>query len=353
MPEGASGSGDMVAVRWHARGDVRVDRVPLPHPPRSGELGLAVCWCGICGTDVHEYLAGPAVVPVRPHPGSGLSAPMALGHEISARITSVGDGVQGFAVGDLVVLDALIPCGTCPPCKRDDVHLCERQGHLGMSADGGLAEFLTVPTSMAVLVPAGVPEDLAALAEPMAVAFHAVQLAGELAGPAVVLGAGTIGLCVAALVRDGGGTVTVLDTSAPRRGRAAALGFAVGEPHAASIADRAASVFECSGAAAAAVLAPKLARSGGLVVVVGLPSEVVPIDVTDLVLREIRIQGSVSHTRERDLRPAIAFVAEHLDLAAALVTARIDLVHTVRDGLDVLADADSSAHTKILVRVAQ
>ncbi len=351
MSKNSGSTGEMRAARWHARGDVRLERVARPAPPGAGELALAVCWCGICGTDVHEYLAGPAVVPVEPHPGTGRCAPITLGHEISARVTAVGVDVNGFAVGDLVVLDALLPCASCAACRRGDVHLCERQGHLGMSADGGLAEYLTVPSTMAVVVPPDVPEDLAALAEPMAVAMHAVQLAGDVDGPAVVLGAGTIGLCVAALLRAAGCSVSVLDTAAPRRDRAATLGFATGEPPIGPVRDRAAVVVECSGAAAAASLAPSLVRSGGTVVIAGLPSEPVPVDVADLVLREVCVKGSMSHTRERDLRPAIAFIAAHPELVAALITARIELVDVVRDGFDVLADAASSAHTKILVRV--
>lgn len=353
MSENTGVTGEMLAVRWHARRDIRVERVPRPPLPRAGELALAVRWCGICGTDVHEYLAGPAVVPVEPHPGTGRRAPITLGHEVSARVSAVGADVDGFAVGDLVVLDALLPCATCGSCRRGDPHLCERLGHIGMSADGGLGEFLTVPATMAVVVPAGVREDHAALAEPLAVAMHAVGLAGDVDGPAIVLGAGAIGLCVAALLRDAGRAVRVLDPAAPRRDRATALGFDTDEPGAAVGVERAALVVECSGAAAAVTLAPTLARSGGIVVVAGLPTEPVPMDVADLVLREVRVQGSMSHVRERDLRPAVAFIAAHPDLAEALITARIDLAHTVRDGLDVLADAASSAHTKILVRVAQ
>ena len=339
----------MTAVRWHGRQDVRVDRVAPPPAPGPGQVRVAVAWCGICGTDLHEYRAGPFLIPLTPHPTTGCRAPIVLGHEISGHVESVGDGVDEVAVGDLVVLNALLPCGTCRPCRRGAPHLCTRLGHLGFSADGGLAELLSVPLDMVVAVPAGVPADLAALAEPFAVAMHAVGVAGDPVGAdCVVFGAATIGLCVASVLRARGNTVTVHDVAGPRREHAAALGFATGDPDEAPVAPL---VFECSGAPQAVRRALSIVEAGGTVVLIGIPGSDVPVDIANVVMRELRLLGTMSHLRERDLRPAAEHVAAHLDEAAQLITARIALADTVTSGLQVLDGPDRSRHAKILVRV--
>ena len=339
----------MTAVRWHGRQDVRVDRIPPAPTPGPGQVRVAVAWCGICGTDLHEYRAGPFLIPLTPHPTTGCRAPIVLGHEISGHVESVGDGVDEVGVGDLVVLNALLPCGTCRPCRHGALHLCTRLGHLGFSADGGLAELLSVPQDMVVPVPAGVPSDVAALAEPFAVAIHAVGIAGDPVGTdCVVLGAATIGLCVASVLRARGNSVTVHDVAGPRREHAAALGFATGDPADAPMVPL---VFECSGALAALRRAVSIVEAGGTVVLIGIPESDVPIDITDVVIREVRLLGTMSHLRDRDLRPTAEHVAAHADEAAQLITARIELADTVTRGLQVLDGPDRSRHAKILVRV--
>src|SRR6185369_1380936 len=86
----------MLAVRWHARGDVRVEEVPPPAPPGPGELQLRVRWCGICGTDLEEWLSGPVFIPASvPHPVTGARAPLVLGHEFAGVVVAVGAGVSG------------------------------------------------------------------------------------------------------------------------------------------------------------------------------------------------------------------------------------------------------------------
>jgi threonine dehydrogenase-like Zn-dependent dehydrogenase len=81
----------MLAVRWHARGDVRVEEVPPPAPPGPGELQLQVSWCGICGTDLEEWLSGPVFIPADvPHPVTGARAPLVPGHEFAGVVAAVG-----------------------------------------------------------------------------------------------------------------------------------------------------------------------------------------------------------------------------------------------------------------------
>ncbi|MEO3853811.1 alcohol dehydrogenase catalytic domain-containing protein [Acrocarpospora sp. B8E8] len=343
----------MRAVRWHGAGDVRVEDVPPPPLPGPGEVRVRVAWCGLCGTDVHEYRFGPVHVPVRPHPVTGRSAPLTMGHEISGWIESAGPGVTAPAEGDLVALNALLPCGACRPCARGDVQLCLILGHLGQSADGGLADLLTVPASMAVPAPPGMSPELAALAEPFAVAMRAVRHAGRPAGmPCVVIGAGTIGLAAALILDADGNGVTVLDIAKERIRHAAGLGLAaleVTEARAAGI--QAPVVIECSGAASAGDAAVRFAEPGGVVVIVGLPGGPSTLDLADVALREIRIIGSMSHLADADMTPAMEILAAHGERAGRIVTARVALAETVSHGLDVLVGPGRDRHAKILVRV--
>ncbi|WP_183062043.1 alcohol dehydrogenase catalytic domain-containing protein [Motilibacter peucedani] len=341
----------MPAVRWHARGDVRVEQVPAAPAPGAGEVRVRVAFCGICGSDVHEYLHGPFTIPTRPHPTTGAMAPIVLGHEVSGWVDTVGSGVSGLAVGDVVALNALLPCGRCPQCAAGAPHLCLQLGHIGMSADGGLAEALTVPAAMVVAAPPGMAPQLAALGEPFAVALHALRLAGSPVGRrCTVVGSGTIGLCVALLLVDAGNEVTVLDVAEERLAHAASLGLDA-RPVDEGVRGGASVVLECSGAAPAVSAAVGLAEPGGTVVLLGLPERPVELDVTDVVLREVHVVGSMSHLADADLAPALAFLARNAELAAKVVTAVVPLDAAVSGGLEALVGSDRARHAKILVAV--
>jgi (R,R)-butanediol dehydrogenase / meso-butanediol dehydrogenase / diacetyl reductase len=339
----------MRAVRWHARGDVRFEEVRDAPQPGPGQIRVRVAWCGLCGSDVHEYRSGPFQIPLRPHPVTGRCAPIVLGHEVSGWVEETdGDG-DGPAPGDLVSLNGLVPCGRCAQCAQGAPQRCAWFGHIGMSSDGGLADRLTVPAEMVVRVPPGADAEVAALAEPFAVAMHAIAQAGRPADQrCIVLGAGTIGLATALVLREAGNAVTVLDVAAERLRHAASLGLdtaPAGEPAQAQV------VFECSGAAEAPATAIDLAEPGGLIVFAGLPESPSTLDWKPLVLRELRTVGTVSHRTQADLVPALSFLAAHAAQARRLVTARIPLDATVPLGIEALAGPDRRRHGKILVRV--
>lgn len=343
----------MRAVRWHGRRDVRVEEVPEP-VPGPGQVVVRVASCGICGTDVHEYRSGPIQVPLSPHPVTGRSAPVTLGHEISGWVTATGPGVEGLRRGALVALNALIPCGACAECASGSVHLCRNFGHLGMSADGGLADLVLAPADMVVPAPPGMSPEVVALAEPFAVAVHAIALAGRPEGAAcAVVGAGTIGLASAVLLRAAGNDVTLVDVAQPRLAHAEAMGFrAVHSDDPDLDALEVPLALECSGAVSAPDRAVRLVARGGLVVLTGLPGEASPIDIDRVVLREVRLTGSMSHQAEADMAPALAFLAEHAEEAARIVTARVPLEAAVPEGLDALVGPEAARHAKILVQVS-
>src|SRR3954447_23754019 len=116
--------GQMRAVRWHGRGDVRFEKVPGAPPPGPDEIRIRVAWCGLCGSDVHEYRSGPFQIPLRPHPVTGRCAPIILGHEVSGWVDELGADRADLAPGTLVSLNALLPCGACRECLRGAPQRC-------------------------------------------------------------------------------------------------------------------------------------------------------------------------------------------------------------------------------------
>lgn len=340
----------MRAARWHARGDVRVEDVPEP-APSAGEAVVAVAWCGICGTDLEEYLDGPVGIPVdAPHPLSGRRAPIVLGHEVVGTIVQPAADGSGPPAGARVVPDVVVGCGSCWWCRRHQEGLCERLAVRGLQADGGLAERMAATASTCVQVPDELPLDHAALAEPTAVAVRAVRkLPAPVGARALVLGAGTVGLLVAQVLRRAGARhVAVVDPDPRRLDLARALG--VDETGAPGELDGiwADAVVECAGAPGLAAEAVRRTRAGGTTVLVGFHPGPAAVDLVDLVLGEKHVVGSAAHLWDEDVAVAVDLLARgHVDVRP-LITHRIELADVVAGGLTRLADRDDGA-LKILV----
>ena len=132
----------MRAVRFHCAHDIRVENVPDPTSMGASQMIVKPLWCGICGTDLHEYQAGPIVVPTEPHALTGAKAPQVLGHEFSAEVVEVGKDVKNVQRGDRISVMPLASCGQCYYCARGMRHLCTKMGCVGLSWDGGgMAEY--------------------------------------------------------------------------------------------------------------------------------------------------------------------------------------------------------------------
>jgi 2-desacetyl-2-hydroxyethyl bacteriochlorophyllide A dehydrogenase len=211
----------MKAVRYHGQRDIRLDDVPVPECP-PGSVKIAIKYCGICGTDLHEYLHGPKVIPKHglPHIITGEGPPVIIGHEFSGTIEEVGEGVKGLKTGDRVCIQPLIYDGNCRACIRGMVNCCDKNGFLGISGHGGgLSQWISVPMSYVKLLPPTLPLELGALVEPLAVAWHAIEISPYKDGDsALVLGGGPIGLSVVqVLVAKGCQNIVVSETSTKRR----------------------------------------------------------------------------------------------------------------------------------------
>ncbi|MBC8253817.1 MAG: alcohol dehydrogenase catalytic domain-containing protein, partial [Ardenticatenia bacterium] len=187
----------MKAAVWHGRRDIRIEDVPEPPSPPEGQVKVKVAWCGICGTDLHEYLGGPLYVPVdEPHPLTGVQAPVILGHEMSGDVVEVGPGVTQVKAGDRVALCPIIGCLECRWCKSGLMGLCPNIAFLGISwHGGGFAQYVNVHDYMCYQLPLEVSYEVGALVEPFAATYRAVkrtQVKPE--ETVVIVGTGPIGL---------------------------------------------------------------------------------------------------------------------------------------------------------------
>lgn len=349
----------MRAVRFHAARDIRVEDVPAPGEPGPGEVLVEPSWTGICGTDLHEYLAGPIVTPADPHPLTGARLPQILGHEFSATVVASGEGVS-LAPGDRVAAMPLISCGHCRPCVRGDRHLCVRMACTGLSyAWGALAELATVPAYQLSRIPDSLSMEQGALMEPAAVAVYAVERARIEAGSDVLItGAGPIGaLSVMAALALGAGRVFVSEPNPSRARHARELGAAaVWDPAQESVLDAIRDAtdgggvdraIECSGSSAGLNLCLDAVRAAGVVVQAGLHTAKASVDPMQWCLKDLTIEATWAYPVTA--WPRIAqLIARGALPVERIVTRRTGLETVVEHGFDPLVDP-SGREMKVLV----
>lgn len=349
----------MKAARFHGQKDIRIDDIPEPEL-RPGAVTIAVAWCGICGTDLHEYLEGPIFVPApgHPHPLSHEEAPVTMGHEFSGTVEAVAEDVTDVAVGDNVVVEPYFVCDECAPCKAGHYNLCAKMGFIGLSGGGGgLSEKVVVDRRWVHKI-GDIPLDVAALIEPLAVAHHAVLRSGATAGDvALVGGAGPIGLLVAAVLRGLGVRTIVSELSAARKEKALSSGVAdhVLDPSTEDVRERVLELtggtgagigFECAGVDAVLDTLLDSVRPGGVVVNVSIWGRPATVDMQKLVLKEIDLRGTIAYVRDHEA--VIALVQGGVVDLRPFITGRIALDDLVSEGLTTLIDHNDTA-VKILV----
>ncbi|TDH39336.1 dehydrogenase [Pseudohoeflea suaedae] len=199
----------MEAVRLHGVGDLRFETVSTPAAPAQDEVTLAVSVAGICGSDLHNYRTGAWIS----------RAPSVAGHEFTGTVTAVGAAVSRVAIGDRVIVDSRYICGKCPSCRNGVGQVCSHLGFLGEVIDGGFAEQVTLPGRNVLKAPAGVSDEHLAMAEPLAVALHALKLMDVPDGAEIVVtGCGPIGGLITLLATRAGHPVLIVDRNAARTG---------------------------------------------------------------------------------------------------------------------------------------
>ncbi|MGM1028934.1 MAG: 2,3-butanediol dehydrogenase [Actinomycetota bacterium] len=350
----------MKAAMYYGKEDVRIEQIAEPQL-RPGTVKIAPAFNGICGSDLHLFHDGPmAPAPSddAPHPLSGETLPVVMGHEFSGVVEEIGEGVDGLSVGDSVVVEPLMVDGTCPACKAGNYNLCEQMGFIGISGlGGGLSEHIVVESRW--VHPVGdLPLDQAALIEPLSVALHAVKHAGVESGTAVVGGAGPIGLLLAAVLKAKGFTVIVSEMSTARREKAASTGVAdavvdpANEDLAAVVAEQTGGTgadvaFDAAGVAVVVGQLLSVLRGGGRLEVVAIHVKPVELDITAQLTMQDRVMGS-SIGYANDHEEAIELVRSGKVDLAPFITGRIKVDDIIEQGFQQLID-NKEHEVKILV----
>lgn len=305
-------------------------------PLEPGWVRLQVAACGICGSDLHWW-HGDMPRPLGTAPG----------HELAGTVVDGPAGLDDV----LYAVSPNVSCGTCPFCRVGQTHLCDRAlgRGLGMGADGGLSQLLDVPQTNLAAVTTDDPV-VAAITEPLAVALRGVSL-GDI-GPdsrVLVLGAGSIGLAAALLARDRAGEVAITARHPHQAAVAEAMGVTVLGEHdgVAWAKDRGADVVIESVGGAASTLgdAVKACRKGGTIVLLGSFTEPRPVDLSKLMMKELRLQGSFCYGSTRrgpEYAAAAELTGRHETDLRRMTTHQFDLEHVV-DAFETAADKTSGA----------
>jgi 2-desacetyl-2-hydroxyethyl bacteriochlorophyllide A dehydrogenase len=296
------GAETMTAARFYEPGQpLRIEHLPVPRPAVD-EVLVRVHATGLCGSDVHIAVEGITATPYRP---------IVLGHEISGVVAAMGDGPNGWRVGDRVAVNGVVADGTCAQCVAGRSQLCASRSITGIHREGGLAEYVAVPARNLVALPASVPFDIGAIVtDAVSTPFHAlVDVARVQPGEAVaVFGAGGLGLHAVQIAKlMGAHPIVAVDVRAVQCDRAAAHGADVVVD--ASREPAAEAVLAATGGAGVAVAAEFVGEAdsiaqavaslaiGGRAVIAGLGAEPIAVQPpTVFVRRELQILSSYGFT---------------------------------------------------------
>ncbi len=338
--------------KTHTGPGLELQTVAPPPAPGPHEVLLRVQAAGVCGTDLHidawtasyHFLAA--------------ALPVTVGHEFSGEVAACGSAVTDLPPGTRVAVRPSTVCGQCPACQKSDFDACTQRRGIGVLRDGGFAPWVVVPARNCVPVPAEVPADVAALAEPLTVSHEAVRMGGVQPGDRVlVLGPGNIGQGIALFARAAGAAQVVVAgyDDAARFAVLRTMGFSdlldfAEQPMAQALAPYLAQgkfdvVIEATGAAA--VINPALAalKTHGVLVITGIHAQPVPINLTALVRNHQQLRGSY-RAPEAHWPLVMDFMRTHHALLQHMITHRFPLAQA----LDGFALAHNKAATKVLIQ---
>jgi L-iditol 2-dehydrogenase len=326
----------MTALVYHGPEDIRVEQIPIPKNNKN-ELLVKIDACAVCGTDLKSYRSG----------NPRIKAPLVTGHEFTGLIENLGSEVNGFEVGDRIVMATSISCGECLYCQKGWRNLCKNIAPMGFSYAGGMAEYTIIPeraiiNGHVIKVPGNVSADHATLAEPLSCAINAASNAHiQLGDTVVVLGAGPMGLMNVAVAKALGAKKIILsEISEERRAQAAVFGIDIlVNPESDNLVDIVKNTTDGYGADIAIVAAPatypqemavELVRKKGTVCLfASLPAgkEMLSINSRTVHYGEIMIVGSSDSTPE-NVKQAVDMISTGILDADKLVT------HTLKfDGI--------------------
>lgn len=343
----------MKAAVFHGRRDIRIEELPRP-AIADDEVLLQVAGVGICGTDAAEFAHGPSMFPIhRAHAVTGHCGPMVPGHEFAGVVAEIGRGVTGFGEGDLVASGAGVSCGRCGQCRAGRTNLCDHYCTVGLQRNGALAEYVAVPAAACIDVEnRPLTADVAAMAQPMSIAVHAMRR-GQLGSGAevAVLGAGGIGAFLIHAAAKDGAHVVAVDLDPARLAIASSLGASEtiqttrDEPLTDQLVDRLRRprvIYECTGIPAAVEAAVAAVATGGRVVVVGLHKAAVPVDLLSVALQEKELVGTLAHVFGADFGHAVELLEDETDLWTQVAPTVLPLDDLVESGIGPMAEGTAA-----------
>jgi L-iditol 2-dehydrogenase len=300
-----------------AQHNLTIEEREIPRP-KEGEVLIKIAANGICGSDIHFFKEGRL--------GNFIvTEPYIPGHEASGTVAAVGRGVKRLKEGDRVIIEPSIACGRCSLCKSGRYNLCPDVVFLSAPPiDGTFCDYIAVQESFVFPIPDSLSLIDAALAEPLAVAVHAVNRARiQLGSTGVIVGAGPIGLLtLQAFKAAGGGRAICVDPIEQRLSLAKRLGAdetcTPGDPALRDVGD---AVFETAGSSRATAGLFSMARPGGRVVQVGWPDgNLVELDVATLMDKELDYIGVNRYANA--FETAIAWLSDGRIKTKELITHR-------------------------------
>jgi (R,R)-butanediol dehydrogenase/meso-butanediol dehydrogenase/diacetyl reductase len=336
----------MKALRYLNPHIVKTEEIDSP-VCGAGEALVRVHAAGICGSDMAIFNGK--------HPRA--KPPLVMGHEFSGEIVEIQSGgvETKLAVGDKVTAYPLLMCGECWACRNGFEHVCRDLKLIGIDRDGGFAEYVSVPLDLVVKFPGSLSFDQGAMIEPLAVAVHALEMAGKPDWKnAVVVGCGPIGLLVGLCLRYAGiENLLLCDISPQRVKRAAGLNFQVINSADDNLVNRVTEmtqgegadiVFECAGSAPAALQMCDLVRPRGKIIMVSVHKEPHPVDLRAITFKEISMIGTRVYTRS-DFRRAVQMMP---DLPYQDVISHRFELQRGAEGFDVMGQAADACKVIII-----
>jgi (R,R)-butanediol dehydrogenase/meso-butanediol dehydrogenase/diacetyl reductase len=344
----------MKALRFYGSKDLRVEDIAAPKICGPRQVIVKVAWCGICGTDLHEYATGPIFMPSQ----------QIVGHEFSGTVVEVGSELKDYREGDRVAIQPLLTFGDDYYSVRGLGHLSEESGFVGIRnwAWGGMGEYAVLNDYNVFKLPDSVSDEQGALVEPAAVTLYAIDNSGLQAGNTVLIsGAGTIGaLTVLSANAVGASQIFVAEPNPARRKFIESWGLCAGvfdpitEDVSARISERTTVgvdvAIECAGNENSLAACLRSVRRQGTVVQVGLATAACNVDLQLLVMKDVTLRGSFCYPIYSWPR-VIALIAARKLPVEKTISSRVSLDAAVSDGFEVL-NAPGTNRLKILVQPA-
>ncbi len=290
--------------------DLRLEDLPVPVPGKNEAL-IKVIRAGVCGSDITVYR------------GKHMTAttPTVLSHEILGTIESLPDDYHGpFHLGQRVLMNPIISCGTCAACRRGLPHVCENLKLLGIHVDGGFAEYTKVGVDKLVALDEDIPDEVAILGEPFAVGQHVMLNSKIQPGDKIFISGGaTVGLYIAIFAKAAGAErVIISEINEPRRKFVESMGIETINPTETDAMDLMKEVtdggfdivYDTSGAQSCILQMPDLCRCGGKLLSLGLSGDAYPFIIGKVSFKEITLIGNRLYSQE-DFENGVRFLEDH------------------------------------------